>query len=95
MDTAAASICRARLGSDPRLNQQQPQYPDWYSHAHPTDSQGRPLPSPAIPSGDIDQMTLAATESAQHDWVSSVTPTDKPAQGTTAAGYAPPHERGT
>ncbi|HEY2399744.1 MAG TPA: Sec-independent protein translocase protein TatB [Steroidobacteraceae bacterium] len=82
-----------------------PQYPDWYSHAHPTDSEGRPLPSPSpagTPTNDP-----PATESGQHDWIGGsagdavpagdggVTPTDKPAQGTTAAGYAPPHERGT
>ena len=69
-----------------------PEYPDWYSHAHPTDAEGRPLSSSTN--------EPPATGSGQHDWVggsasdAGVTPTDKPAQGTTAAGYAPPHERG-
>jgi sec-independent protein translocase protein TatB len=71
---------------------QHQQYPDHYSHAHPTDSEGRPLP----PTSEA-----PADDSGQHDWVGvpagdpGVTATDKPAQGTTAAGYAPPHERGT
>jgi sec-independent protein translocase protein TatB len=90
---------------------QHQQYPDHYSHAHPTDAEGRPLPPPTS--------EAPADDSGQHDWVGApagdnvtakdlpvgdvpvrdggagVTATDKPAQGTTAAGYAPPHERGT
>ncbi len=77
-----------------------PSYPDHYSHAHPTDAEGRPLPPPP-PAPDSSSASEtgtprqgSASESGQHDWVGSVTP-DKPAQGTPAAGYAPPHERGT
>ena len=68
----------------------QPVYPDHYSHAHPTDSEGgTPTSEPAPdPSG-------------QQDWIggvantSGVTATDKPAQSSPAPGYASPHERGT
>jgi sec-independent protein translocase protein TatB len=114
VDTAASVATEAVQPS--ALPEPPPQYPDWYSHAHPTDSEGRPLQSPTNDPPD--------TESGQHDWVGSsaggagsagdavpardavpagdgvpagdarVTPTDKPAQGTTDAGYAPPHERG-
>lgn len=66
----------------------QPSYPDWYSHAHPTDSEGRPLPPPTS--------DAPAVDSGQQDWVGGVSPTtDKPAQSPAPAGYAPPHERGT
>jgi sec-independent protein translocase protein TatB len=95
-DTAAPITSDA---PKPAAQAQQPQYPNGYSHAHPTDSQGRPLPSSTH--------EPPATGSGQHDWIGrsaggagsagdgGVTPTDKPAQDTTAAGYAPPHERGT
>ncbi len=64
---------------------QQPSYPDGYSHAHPTDSLGRPIPEPA----------KSENESGQQDWVGGVTGTEKPAQTATPAAYASSHERGT
>jgi sec-independent protein translocase protein TatB len=72
--------------------EQQVVYPDHYSHAHPTDSLGRPLAAPTN--------EAAAAESGQHDWVGGVTGgektgTDKPAQPPADAAYAPSHERGT
>ena len=87
------------IAGQPPAQAQHQQYPDHYSHAHPTDSEGRPLPPPTS--------DAPADDSGQHDWVgvpagdnvpardAGVTATEKPAQGTTAAGYAPPHERGT
>jgi Tat protein translocase TatB subunit len=67
-------------------------YPDHYSHAHPTDSLGRPLAAPTN--------EAPAAESGQHDWVGGVTGsettgTEKPAQPPADAAYAPSHERGT
>jgi sec-independent protein translocase protein TatB len=71
--------------------EQQIVYPDTYSHAHPTDSLGRPV---ASPTGEA-----PAADPGQQDWVGGVTATDKPdkppAQTTADAAYAPPHERGT
>jgi sec-independent protein translocase protein TatB len=67
---------------------EQPIYPDGYSHAHPTDSLGRPIEIPG-------QAPAAADSGGQQDWVGGVTPTDKAAQTTPAAAYAPSHERGT
>jgi len=71
----------------PAADPEQPVYPDGYSHAHPTDSLGRP----------IEQLTpeSAAVDSGQQDWVGGVTASDKAAQTTPAAAYAPSHERGT
>jgi sec-independent protein translocase protein TatB len=63
-------------------------YPDTYSHAHPTDSLGRPVAAPTTE-------PPAAEPGQQEDWVGEVTQTDKPAQTTADAAYAPPHERGT
>jgi sec-independent protein translocase protein TatB len=71
----------------PQPEPEQPTYPDSYSHAHPTDSLGRPIPAPADPAPGID--------SGQHDWVEGVAAAEKPAQPTANAGYAPSHERGT
>ena len=88
---ADAAVSAASEMVEPSAQPQQ--HPDGYSHAHPTDSEGRPVPPPAS--------EAPATESSQHDWVgvpagdTRLTSTDKPAQGTPAAGYAPPHERGT
>ena len=67
---------------------EQPVYPDTYSHAHATDSQGRPIPSPTN--------EPATADSGQQDWVGGVTEPQK----TTPAGhdngaYASSHERGT
>ena len=62
-------------------------YPDYYSHAHPTDSLGRPIAAPTN--------EASAVESGQQDWVGGVTGTDKPAQSAADAAYAPSHERGT
>jgi sec-independent protein translocase protein TatB len=70
----------------PQAEPEQPVYPDGYSHAHPTDSLGRPLEPTHEP---------AAVDSGQQDWVGGVTTTDKAAQTTPAAAYAPSHERGT
>jgi len=87
------SATAEEIAGQPPAQAQHQQYPDHYSHAHPTDSDGRPLPPPTS--------EAPAEDSGQHDWVGvpsgdpGVTATDKPAQGTTAAGYAPPHERGT
>jgi sec-independent protein translocase protein TatB len=69
--------------------QLQPVYPDHYSHAHPTDSLGRPL-----------ETSVAEPTPGQHDWVSGVTAPhaideSKADQTTPAAAYAPSHERGT
>lgn len=81
--SSPAPDAAAQLAAQP----QPLQYPDSYSHAHATDSEGRPLPSSAP--------EHTAEASAQQDWVGGVTGTDEPAQGTPSAGYAPPHERGT
>jgi sec-independent protein translocase protein TatB len=67
--------------------EQQIVYPDTYSHAHPTDSLGRPVAPPTRGS--------PAAEAGQQDWVEGVTRTDKPAQTNADAAYAPSHERGT
>ena len=77
----------------PPSEPERPVYRDTYSHAHPTDDLGRPIPEanpePAEPA------------SGQQDWVGgssvghSVTPADKAAQNTANAAYAPSHERGT
>ena len=67
--------------------EQQIVYPDTYSHAHPTDSLGRPVAAPTS--------EPPAVAPGQHDWVGGVTSTDKPAQPTADAAYAPPNERGT
>jgi Tat protein translocase TatB subunit len=68
--------------------EQQSVYPDTYSHAHLTDSLGRPVAAPTS--------EPPATEPGQHDWVGGVTATDnKPAQTNADAAYAPSNERGT
>jgi sec-independent protein translocase protein TatB len=69
--------------------EQQIVYPDTYSHAHPTDSLGRPVAPPAS--------EVPAAAPGQHDWVGGVIGTpDKPAQTAADAAYAPSHEqRGT
>jgi sec-independent protein translocase protein TatB len=84
---------------------EQPVYPDSYSHAHATDSLGRPIPDPtnASPTGESDaqQSTIAQTghnqspitESGQHDWVGGVAGTEK--QPHAPGAYASSHERGT
>jgi sec-independent protein translocase protein TatB len=77
----------AEASPEPVTQPEQVVYPDHYSHAHPTDSEGRPLAPPTNES--------AETEPGQQDWVGGVAATDEPAQTPTAAAYAPPHERGT
>ncbi|MBS0416406.1 MAG: twin-arginine translocase subunit TatB [Proteobacteria bacterium] len=85
--------------AEPPAESSQPTYPDHYSHAHPTDSDGRPLPASGDPAPD---------PSGQQDWIGGGSPTgngvpsadnltvtDKPAQSSPAPGYASPHERGT
>jgi sec-independent protein translocase protein TatB len=66
---------------------EQPVYPDTYSHAHPTDSLGRPIPPPGT--------EPPVADSGQQDWVGSPPGTEKPAQTAANAAYAPSHERGT
>ncbi len=71
--------------------EQQIGYPDTYSHAHPTDSLGRPVAAPTS------EPPMPAAP-GQQDWVGEVTGgdnPDKPAQTTADAAYAPRHERGT
>jgi Tat protein translocase TatB subunit len=65
----------------------QPVYPDHYSHAHPTDSLGRPIPAPSP--------DPPAPESGQQDWVGGVTEVEKTAQAEHNGAYASSHERGT
>jgi sec-independent protein translocase protein TatB len=66
----------------------QPVYPDYYSHAHPTDTLGRPIPAPTN--------EPPPPESGQQDWVGGVTGTEeKSAQAGTDGAYASAHERGT
>ena len=84
---------------EPQAEPEQQVYPDGYSHAHPTDSLGRPIEAPTN--------EASAVDSGQQDWVgvpaghgvpagdASVSATDKPTQTTPAAAYAPSHERGT
>lgn len=78
-------------GSPAYIPQPEPEphvtYPDHYSHAHPTDSLGRPIAAPTN--------EPASVEPGQQDWVGGVTEPDKPPQATANAAYAPPHERGT
>jgi sec-independent protein translocase protein TatB len=79
--------------SQPQAEPEQQVYPDGYSHAHPTDSLGRPIEAPTN--------EPPAVDSGQQDWVGvpagdgGVSATDKPTQTTPAAAYAPSHERGT
>jgi sec-independent protein translocase protein TatB len=80
--TAPADAPAATAPTEP---EQQIVYPDTYSHAHPTDSLGRPVAAP--------NSQHPAVEPGQQDWVGAVT--DKPAQTAADAAYAPPHERGT
>jgi len=77
----------------PAPEPQQPVYPDTYSHAHPTDSLGRPIPAPEQPA--------PASDAGQQDWV-GLTDSEKSAQAARdaaaareAAAYASSHERGT
>jgi sec-independent protein translocase protein TatB len=72
---------------EPQAEPEQQVYPDGYSHAHPTDSLGRPIEAPTN--------EPPAVDSGQQDWVGGVSATDKPTQTTPAAAYAPSHERGT
>ncbi len=59
----------------------EPVYPPTYSHAHPTDSEGRPIPS---------------RDGRQHDWVGDLGGNETaPAQGSAEPAYAATHERGT
>jgi sec-independent protein translocase protein TatB len=77
----------------PQAEPEQQVYPDGYSHAHPTDSLGRTIEPPTNEPQAVDP--------GQQDWVGvpagdgGVTATDKAAQSTPAAAYAPSHERGT
>jgi len=68
----------------PQPEPPQPTYRDGYSHAHPTDELGRPIPAANDPIG----------ESGQQDWVGGVT-ADRTTQSTAAAAYPSSHERGT
>jgi len=86
-EASEASFTVTDTTAQPPAEPQQPVYPDHYTHAHPTDSEGRPLPPPAS--------ETKGKDSVQQDWVGGVATTDKPAEGAAAAGYAPSHERGT
>ena len=70
----------------PQAEPEQQVYLDSYSHAHPTDSLGRPIAPPT------DELPA---DSGQQDWVGGVSATDKATQTPPAAAYAPSHERGT
>jgi sec-independent protein translocase protein TatB len=77
----------------PQAEPEQQVYPDGYSHAHPTDSLGRPIEAstnePPVDSGQQDWVGVPAGDGG------GVSATDKPTQTTPAAAYAPSHERGT
>jgi sec-independent protein translocase protein TatB len=85
--THAPPRATSDAGTMPVPEPEHPVYPDSYSHAHPTDHLGRPVP-PSNPEP-------AVSESGQQDWVGGVTATENPAQTTANAAYAPTHERGT
>jgi sec-independent protein translocase protein TatB len=85
--SAAVAEAAPHAAFQPQAEPEQPVYPDGYSHSHPTDSLGRPIEQPTHES--------AAVDSGQQDWVGGVTASDKAAQTTPAAAYAPSHERGT
>ncbi|HZO21644.1 MAG TPA: hypothetical protein VFB37_04000, partial [Steroidobacteraceae bacterium] len=63
-------------------------YPDTYSHAHPTDSEGRPVPA-ASPAPET-----AAADPRQQDWVGGVSG-DSSMPSAADAARAQGHERGT
>ena len=71
----------------PPSEPEQPVYPDTYSHAHATDSLGRPIPPPTN--------EPPPAESGQQDWVGGVREADKTAQAGPNGAYASSHERGT
>ncbi len=76
-----AAAAPATMTGTPVGGDREPVYPPTYSHAHPTDSEGRPIPS---------------RDGRQHDWVGDLQGNDSAAaQGSAAPAYAPPHERGT
>jgi len=64
-------------------------YPDTYSHAHPTDSEGRPLPAATS------VLDAPATDPRQQDWVGGLTGADPATKGAADAARAQSHERGT
>ncbi|HEY3786717.1 MAG TPA: Sec-independent protein translocase protein TatB [Steroidobacteraceae bacterium] len=66
-----------------------PSYPDTYSHAHPTDPEGRPtaLGSPPV--------ETPSTDPHQQDWVSGVTGMESATHAAADAAPAQSHERGT
>ncbi|HZO20878.1 MAG TPA: Sec-independent protein translocase protein TatB [Steroidobacteraceae bacterium] len=63
-------------------------YPDTYSHAHPTDAEGRPVPAASSPP------EAPAADPRQQDWVGGVSG-DPSAQSAADAARAQSHERGT
>ncbi|MGH8136881.1 MAG: Sec-independent protein translocase protein TatB [Steroidobacteraceae bacterium] len=88
----------------PAQAEQQVSYPDTYSHAHPTDFEGRPVETSALetpgapryetpPEARRDE--AGEPDSPQHDWVGGLTGADKSTQGAADAAYAPSNERGT
>lgn len=88
----------------PAEAEQQVSYPDTYSHAHPTDSEGRPietsgLETPGAPRyetpPEAHRDEAGEADSPQHDWVGGLTVADQPTQGAADAAYAPANERGT
>ena len=102
--TPPSAEATPHIAPGPQAEPEQQVYPDGYSHAHPTDSLGRPVAAPT---------DEPPPNSGQQDWVgvpagygvpagdgvpsgdSGVSAADKPTQTTPAAAYAPSHERGT
>lgn len=64
-------------------------YPDTYSHAHPTDSEGRPTQAPSPP------VEAVPADPRQQDWVGGLSRVDPATQGAAEAARAQSHERGT
>jgi Tat protein translocase TatB subunit len=83
---------REAHGSERAITTQAPvehqlSYPDTYSHAHPTDSLGRPVATSDLSAGE--------TDSRQQDWVGGLGVDDAPGPAAADAAYAPGNERGT
>jgi sec-independent protein translocase protein TatB len=81
----APTDASAALPDGTAVPQSEPQvvYPDYHSHAHPTDELGREI-APGEPADPL-----------QQDWVSATAAPHKPVSNATDAAYAPPNERGT
>jgi len=86
--SAAATQPAAGAAPEPAVS-----YPDTYSHAHPTDSLGRPID--ANDSSEPAAPVAAEADTGQQDWVKSLSGTENPTQDAANAAYARSHERGT